>query len=321
MKRLIRSSRNIQERYVKSPMDTIKSKLGISWGSNTDVRQINDGKWNFVVSDRYNKLLSSDEIYKRIKELGGKYITVRYGNIYFYLDISKLEDEYQKAKAAAKEEYQSKLDAFDVSEYAPSAKILDKLMDYRNRGSKVNVKSIKDPAKLLTYYYGAKLLGWSDLAYDIRNVMGIDYDDEINAIDRQVKPDDQFADTRDSDDIALGFSDSKGLFIFDQRSSKGKPSCWIPKKVLDYFVQHDIPVHFGKRTSGSRWDRNGREWSEVEHLTFFPGTDDEFDYEIVVHTDEGGAPNTYTSGDTEERVSAQKLLEGIDRRLKREGLI
>lgn len=321
MKRVIRSAQNIRERYVKDPMDTLKSELGISWGSSMGVRQISEGKWNFVVTDRYKRLTTQDDVYKRIKEIGGKYVTVRYGDIYFYFDMSKLEEDYNTAKAAAKEEYRNQLSALDVSQYAPDTKTLKKLMDYRAKASRVNVKAIKDPAKLLTYYYGAKMIGWEDLAQSIRDVMKQGYDDELNAINHQIKSDEQYADTRNPDDIALGLSDSNNLFTFDQRKKNGEPSCWLPKTILNYFIQNAIPVHFGKRTSGGRWDRNGRQWSEIEHLTLFPGTGDEFDYEIVVHTDEGGAPPTYTSGDTDERVSAKKIIEGLDRRLRKEGLV
>lgn len=321
MKRFIKSTQNIREKYVKAPIDTLKSELGISWGSNMSVHPISEGKWNFAVSDRYKRLTASDEIYRRIKEIGGKYVTVRYGSIYFYFDMSDIQNEYDSAKAAAKELYYNQLDAFDVSQYAPDSATLKKLIDYRDRASRVNVKAIKDPAKLLTYYYGAKLIGWAELAQSIRDVMRYEYDDELNAINRQIKSDDQYADSRNIDDIALGLSNSKNLFTFDQRKNNGEPSCWLPKQLLAYLVDNNIPVHFGKRTSGSGWDRNGRQWSEVEHLTFFPGTDDEFDYEIVVHTDEGGSATTYTSGDTDERVSAKKLIEGLDRRLSRENLI
>lgn len=40
MKRMIVSDRNISERYVKSPIDVLKSKLGISWGSSKSLSEI-----------------------------------------------------------------------------------------------------------------------------------------------------------------------------------------------------------------------------------------------------------------------------------------
>ena len=321
MKRMIVSDRNISERYVKSPIDVLKSKLGISWGSSKSLSEISQGKWNFVLSDRYNKISPSDDVVDSLKKAGARYITPRYGDIYFYYDLSKDQQRYEDEKRAAKDEYYSKLAAVDVSMYKPSDQIIKKIMDYRAKGSRVNVKAIKDPAKLLTYYYAAKLIGWGDLAYDIRQLASFDYSDEINGIDRQIKAEEAYGDTRSNDDIELGLSDSKGLFTFDQRRKSGKPDCWLPKSILQYFINNNIPVHFGKRTSGARWDRNGSQWSEVEHLTLFPDTENALDYEIVVHTNEGGGTPTFTSGDTSERVSAKQIIEGLDRRLRNEGLI
>ena len=324
MKRMIRSSRDISERYVRTPIETLKSKLGIGWGSTKSISEISEGKWNFVLTDRYNRLSASDSIVADLKAAGAKYITPRYGNIYFYYDLSKDQQRYEDEKRAAKDEYYGKLDAVDVSMYRPSNAIIKKLMDYRAKGSRVNVKAIKDPVKLLTYYYGAKLIGWDELAYDIRKLAQFDYSDEINGINRQVKADEAYGDTRNADDIALGLSSSNNLFTFDQRRRNGEPDCWLPKQILQYFITNNIPVHFGRRTSGSSWDRNGAQWSEVENLTLFPGTPDALDYEIVVHTNEradGSIPNTYTSRDTNERVSAKQIIEGLDRRLRHEGLI
>lgn len=215
-------------------------------------------------------------------------------------------------------------ETLDVSIYEPDAKVIKKLMDYRANGSKVNVKAIKDPNKLFTYYYGAKLIGWDELADDIYYAAGFNKWDTLKEIAKQVKPNPEYADSRSEDDIELGLKDSKGLFTFDQRRRSGVPSCWLPKKFFQYLVDNNIPVHFGKRTSGAKFDRNGTQWSEIEHLTLFPGTEDEFDYPIVVHTSErtdGSIPNTYTSRDTDERVSAKKLIEELDSRLCREGLI
>lgn len=324
MKRVIKSAREISEKYVQSPIDRLKSKLGIGWYSNMSLQKISEGKWNFVLSDRYKRLTQSDPIISDLKKAGAKYITPRYGSIYFFYDLTADQQRYEEEKQAAKDEYHGKLDAVDVSMYKPTDAIIKKIMDYRSKGSKVNVKAIKDPAKLLTYYYTARLIGWNELAYDIRQIAHFDYSDEINGIDRQVKSEEGYGDTRNEDDIELGLANSNGLFTFDQRNNSGKVSCWLPKSILQYFINNNIPVHFGKRTSGSRWDRNGAQWSEVEHLTLFPGTPDALDYEIVVHTHEradGSIPNTYTSGDTAERVSAKQIIEGLDRRLKREGLV
>ena len=324
MKLMIVSSRNISERYVEKPIDSLKSKLGIGWGSSASLTPVSVGKWNFKISDRYSRADNSSSYIADLKKAGAKYITVRYGDIYFYYDLSADNARYDAEKQAAEDEYNSKLDAFDISIYYPNEQIIKKLMNYRAKESRVNVKAIKDPIKLLTYYYAAKLIGWEDLAYEISRIANFEYSDEINSINRQVKFDESYSDSRSEDDIELGLSDSKGLFTFDQRTKSGKPSCWLPKSILQYFINNNIPVHFGNRTSGAKWDHNGSQWSEVEHLTLFPGTENELDYEIVVHTNEradGSIPNTYTSGDTSERVSAKQIIDGLDRRLKREGLL
>lgn len=218
----------------------------------------------------------------------------------------------------------SNIDIEAIDTYSPSDQIIKKLMDYRAKGSKVNVKAIKDTHKLLTYYYTAKLIGWSELAYAIRDAAPRGYWRVFDNIDQQVHADANYRDARSEDDIALGLADSNGLLTFDQRRRRGQPDCWLPKSILQYFVDNNIPVHFGKRTSGSGWDRNGAQWSEVEHLTLFPGTADALNYWIVVHTNEradGSIPNTYTSSDAGERVSAKRIIEGLDQRLRREGLI
>ena len=244
MKRMIVSDRNISERYVKSPIDNLMYKLGMYYGSTKNLRQISEGKWNFMLSDRHDWLDRSDPIMDDLKKAGAKYITPRHGDIYFYYDLSEDQKRYEDEKRAAKDEYNSQLDAVDVSKYEPSDQIIKKIMDYRAKGSRVNVKAIKDPTKLLTYYYAAKLIGWGDLAYDIRQIAGFDYSDEINGIDRQIKAEEAYGDTRSDDDIELGLSDSKGLFTFDQRRKSGKPDCWLPKSILQYFINNNIPVHF-----------------------------------------------------------------------------
>ena len=51
----------------------------------------------------------------------------------------------------------------DISMYQPSQAVIDKIKDYRDRGSKVNVAAITDSKKFLTYAYAACLIGWDDL--------------------------------------------------------------------------------------------------------------------------------------------------------------
>lgn len=89
-----------------------------------------------------------------------------------------------------------------------------------------------------------------------------------------------------------------------------------------YFIENNIPVHFGKRTrdrEAASWDRHGRDWSEIEHLTIYPDSDNPLNYDIVVVTDEGGGSSRYTGlpkngqgGRTDEYTSAKKLLDAID---------
>lgn len=59
----------------------------------------------------------------------------------------------------------------------------------------------------------------------IRDIADFDYHDEIRAIDRQVKEDAQYADSRSANDIELGIPDSKGLLTFEQTTNSGKVSC------------------------------------------------------------------------------------------------
>lgn len=312
----IRSSRNISQKYVYTPQEMIKRELGIlSYGSDFNLSPVKDGKYNFSISSRYGSLDKSSDIVDDLKALGAKYITPRYGKIYFFFDTSEFEDEYNKAKQAAAEDYANQLSAFDISQYKPDSKTLDKLMAYRSKGSNVNVKAIKDVNKLLTYYYAAKLLGWNELANSISQIASFDYSDELQSIAKQVSPDPAYADERQPEDIELGIKDSKGLFTFDQRTSSGRRvSCWLPKKLLEHLIDNNIPVHFGKRTSGSHFDRNGRQWTEIEHLTFFPGTDKQRNFQIAVHTDEGGGTTTYTAqNSSNERGSASTLIKDVDR--------
>lgn len=320
MKRVIKSSHNITKRYADKPNEQLASMLGISsWGnSGVSLMPVSEGKWNFKIVDRYRRLDNDADYVADLKKIGAKYITVRYGDIYFYFDLSKLQADYEAKEAEYSAAYNDALTSFDVTAYKPDNATIKKLMDYRAKGSTVNVKSIKAIDKLITYYYGAKLLGWSELANSIRKRLGYEYEDEMSAINKQVAANPEYSDSRNADDIELGLGNSNNLFTFDQRSAKGKVSCWLPKKLLNWFIQNNVPVHFGKRTPGGRYDRNGSQWSEIEHLTIFPGTPDEFNYDIVVHTNEradGSIPNTYTGDGTDERVSIAKVIEDLDARI------
>ena len=162
MKKYIKNSHNISRRYTNNLVEELKSYLGIGYYSNDNLKQQSWGPCNFVLTFSPYRRTDKDvvESYKaRLKELGAKYITYRYGDLWFYLDTTKIEDKLRQQQEANDAEYYSALDAFDVSQYAPDDAVLKKLADYRARASKVNVKAIKSVDKLLTYYYGAKILG------------------------------------------------------------------------------------------------------------------------------------------------------------------
>lgn len=308
MKLYIKGSR----KYVDSLMDRLYHALGIGqWSSNYRLSSVNDGKHNFKISRDYYAL-DNEEIAKfksRIKSIGGKYIEVKRGVLYFYFDLNTFKADYDRESQEADEAYSNELNGMDIDQFKPSQAIIKKLIDYRDRGSKVNVKAIKDRAKLITYFYGACLIGWGDLAYDCQQALSWDDRDLLEAITRRVKSDESYADTRTEMEKRLDIPDSKGLFTFESKS------CWVPKKLLQFFINNNIPVDFGKRTSGAQFDRNGRQWSEIEHLKIHRDDGDIVEYDLVVHTDEGGGPHTYTgfgpNGRTAERTSVKNIIEDI----------
>jgi len=320
--------------YVKaakevSTIEMIKSLLGFGYYSTPDVIERNRDKTNFALDNGMWKFsqADADKFRPLLKNaLGAKYIQpyLSLGKIYFYADPAEVKrryDEKVEAKRKAAQEADDKLmehlRTIDIEQYKPSAAIIKKLKDYRDKGSKVNVKAIKDENKLLTYCYAAHLLGWSELAgsCEADNSFGWRWNDlhkdVFKAMDRLILKDAQYEDTRTDFEKKYDLPDSKGLFTFEEKN------CWLPKKILMYFINNNIPVHFGKRTSGASWDYNGRQWSEVEHLTIFPDSDNPINYAIVVHTDEGGGPSTYTGNGTLERTSAKNVIDDIDSRVRR----
>lgn len=107
---------------------------------------------------------------------------------------------------------ENEMNAIDLTPYKPSKKVIDKLTGYFNKGSKVNVGAIKDPVKMLTYFYAAQLLNWGDLGYDIRNtytfssyslVGGVEFGKIREAIDELIKPDPAIVLTRSEEDRRL----------------------------------------------------------------------------------------------------------------------
>lgn len=306
-------------KYADRPEDRLLSALGISrWSSNgPKLSTYNDykGRWNYVISDRYYDISKeeADDFIKKIRAAGGKYATYRRGEVYFYIDMSKFQAEYEAEQAELDNRYSDTLNAMDIDQYKPTEAIIKKLRDYRDRGSRVNVKAIKDVDKLLTYYYGANLIGWGELVGDCALALGHEYSDILTAIRRRVSADDRYKDSRNEISQKLDIPDTD-LFTMEDKN------CWLPKSILKFFIDNNVPVHFGKRTSEARFDRNGRQWSEIEHLTLYPDSDNPINYDIVVHTDEGGGATTYTGfgdrGGTEERTSAKKIIESLSKYIK-----
>lgn len=306
-------------KYAQSAEDRLLSALGLSrWSNNgPKLSTYNDykGKWNYVISDRYYDISKeeADKFIQKIRAAGGKYATYRRGAVYFYIDTSKFQDAYKAEQAELDSQYSDELNAMDIDQYKPTDAILKKLKDYRDRGSRVNVKAIKDVDKLLTYYYGANLLGWGELMDQCSQALGYKYDDLIESIRRRVDVSEDYKDTRNKMSQKLDLPDTD-LFTFEEKN------CWLPKSILMFFINNDVPVHFGKRGNGSQFDRNGRQWSEIEHLTLYPDSDSPIEYDIVVHTDEGGNPSTYTgfgpNGRTDERTSAKKIIENLSSVIK-----
>ena len=125
-----------------------------------------------------------------LRSWGAKYIGRRYNYVYGRLDLEEYENRAKEIKKQADAKRNAAIDAIDISMYKPSQGIMNKLRDYRSRGSKVNVNAIKDPVKYLTYYYGACLMDWKDLKFTIElsNRFSWEYRDELLAIDKKVKP-------------------------------------------------------------------------------------------------------------------------------------
>lgn len=247
MKRLVYAGR----RYADKPIDMLYSAIGISkWYGDTSIYKVSEGKWNFRVVKRYDRADKDQELITNLKKAGAKYITPRHGDLYFYIDMTQFQNRYRELQDEYDRQYHDELDAIDIDQYRPDVATLTKLSNYRAKGSKVNVNAIKDNNKVLTYFYGAQLLGWSELAHQCRSRLSWSYHEVLDAITRRVQADEAYSDNRSSDDIALEIPDSKGLFEFETRNNSGSPSCWLPKELLKLFISNDVSVYFGKRTSG-----------------------------------------------------------------------
>lgn len=192
--------------------------------------------FNLVGSSYYNyypKELKTDieHLKQHIKSIGGKYISSSYGRIHFYLDktpyIKSMEEEQKQFDddyERRKNEYEDYLKTIDVSKYKPSQAVIDKLMNYRSSGSKVNVKAIRSIDKLLTYLYAACLMGWSDLLGQCFDAVPNDYQEVAEAIDLQCDTDNKLVDDRDKDTKSISNKFSKVTSFLHSNKIKYKYS-------------------------------------------------------------------------------------------------
>ena len=254
--------------------------------------------------------------------------------MYFYIDIDEIQNyidnDYKRYES---EDYQKELDNYysmiddlDLNKYKPSDKIIQKISDYRDNGSKINVKAIKSEDKLLQYYWAACIIDWKDLKYDIKDQCETihydsykyhmpllqgknpDHNDILTSIERRAKADNNYKDTRTEFEIRNNLPSSNGRLTFESRN------VWLPDSFIKRLIKSNIPVHFKKRTSGAKYDGNsGVAWTEIEHLVFYPGTKNEFTYDIAVHTSENpDAATKYTGMNTGRKVSFKYILDDIN---------
>ena len=143
MKRYIVASK----RYVEQPMDRLYSELGISrWSDDYKLVNTSSGKHNFYITKKYYTLDPEEiaDLKSRIRNAGGKYIEPKHGNLYFFIDMDKFKEAYEAESKQAEDDYNAELGEIDIDIYRPSKAVLDKLKEYRDRGSKVNTKAIKE---------------------------------------------------------------------------------------------------------------------------------------------------------------------------------
>lgn len=297
----------------------LKQKLGLSGWTN---ELIQNGDEDFIYKVKYPSKGEIQALYSRLqpilKEMGAKKIskfggqTTPTGGVRFTLPLSiqeRIINDFNDAETARATKYADSIDSADISSYEPSDKILDKLRAYRDKGSRVNIKAIKDERKLLTYLYGALLLDWQSLAKECEYKARQDFNVDSNIINAIYERTDAIeADERSDVEKEMELPKS-GLLTFESRN------CWLPKKVLSLFIENNIPVHVGKRTGGREYDSNGRQWTEIEHLTLFPDEPEKRrQLNIAVHTNEGSDNyRAYTlEGYTRERISLRELLKTLE---------
>lgn len=152
-------------------------------------------KQNLILHYKGYKSLTQSRlkaIARAIKNIGGKYITIKYGQVYFYLDLTKYFEKDNQAKQQAEQARKEKLMSIDVEKYRPSDALIAKAKQYYLTNSTRFVRKIDDIDTYLTYYYLSQLLNWNDLADVIKDkASSLDrskYYDIEDAIDLKVKP-------------------------------------------------------------------------------------------------------------------------------------
>ena len=127
-----------------------------------------------------------------------KYVQSSYGRILFYIDDTQIVAAVEQQIADREAVRLAKLNAVDLTPYVPTQKVIDKLIGYFQKGSKVNCAAIKDTVKWLTYYYAAHMLDWGDLMYRLgendlgrwnwQDHNGVDFEIVRDAIALRVQP-------------------------------------------------------------------------------------------------------------------------------------
>ena len=295
-----------------------------------------DSREHALTYGYFNYLKKLDHVNSVLKNYGSevKKYKVLKNKMYFYIDIDEIQnyidDDYKRYETLGYQKeldnYYSMIDDLDLDKYKPSDKIIQKISDYRDNGSKVNVNLIKSEDKLLQYYWAACIINWEDLKYDIKDqcdtiyynhykynmplIQGDnpDYKDILTSIERRSKVDSDYKDTRTEFEIRNNLPSSNGRLTFESRG------VWLPNSFMKRLTKSNIPVHFKKRTSGAKYDGNsGVAWTEIEHLVFYPGTKNEFTYDIAVHDSENpDAAVKYTGMNTDRRVSFKYILDDIN---------
>lgn len=152
-------------------------------------------KQNLILHHKGYSSVTKDRlkaIAQAIKNIGGKYIAIKYGQIYFYLDLTKYFEKDAQEKQKAAEDRKEKLMAIDIDKYRPNDALISKAKQYYMTNSTRFVRKIDNVDTYLTYYYLAQLLNWGDLLDVIRDRASSlnlsKYYDIEDAIDLKVKP-------------------------------------------------------------------------------------------------------------------------------------